>query len=120
MNLSLLVVLVVVGHSWVGWPNRTAERFVDEHYRTNIDVPNPFRFGTAEFSTFEKKRRPQLIHEERQRVSEVNLVPHKRTLIDVMAGRQTFDFGMDEFTICRGDVASGPTPFFDSAVRFYR
>ena len=115
-----LAAVVAIGFSWVGWPERAALNFVDEHYRQQIEVQNPFREGTTEFSAFEERSRLRLVRQKRQRIAKLRLVPHDRSLMDVLAGRRTFDFGMVEFTICRGSVVSGPTPFFDSVVRYDR
>ena len=119
-TLLILLTLTVIATAWIGWPTRTAESFVDRHYRQDVSVTNPFREGTAEFQTFEEQSKPQLLQMELDHVSQLKIVPHNRSILEILAARQTFDFGTDEFTICRGAVVSGPTPFFDSGVRYYR
>jgi hypothetical protein len=111
---SFLTLIAIVGFAcfWVTWPRRTAEQFVVEYFRDLDVIANPFREGTPAATAFEQDYKP--------RKRELKLVVHKRTTMDLLVGRQTFDCEMHEFTVCRGAVISGPTQYWDSAFRSYR
>jgi hypothetical protein len=97
---------------WVTWPKRTAERFVVEYFRELDSHANPFREGTPEAVAFQETYKPPR--------RDLSLVSHRRSILDILAGRQTFDCQTHEFTVTRGAVVSGPTPYFESFGRFYR
>ena len=118
-TLLILLTLIAFAISWVSWPWRSAEAYVNDHFRNRIEMENPFVEGSLEHSKFEKSK-AQLLERERVRISNLKLIAHRRSVADIIAGRQTFDFGMVEFTICRGQLVSGPKPFFQSGARYYR
>ncbi len=111
-GLLALTAFAAVGCFWLTWPKRTAERFVIEYFRELDSNTNPFRAGTPEAAAFEQNFQP--------RKRDLTLASHQRSMLDVLLGRQTFDCESHEFTICRGNVVSGPYYYFESAIRYYR
>lgn len=111
-GLLLVLSLTAFACFWVTWPKRTADNFVLEYFGRYHSQTNPFREGSAEAKEFEANYRPTK--------RELKLVPHNRSVVDLLLSRQTFDCEMHEFTICRGSVVYGPTEFWDSYYRYYR
>ncbi len=107
-----LTTFVAFACFWVTWPRRTAERFVVDCFREIDTRANPVKEGSPEALAFAQNYKPKK--------RDLLLVAHRRSFVDIVAGRQTFDCETYEFTVSRGAVISGPTPFFESMVRFYR
>ncbi len=110
-GLLAFVALLGVACFWVTWPKRVAETFVVDYFH-ELDSQNPFKEGTPEAAAFARSYRP--------RRRDLSLVSHHRSIMDILASRQTFDCENHEFTVTRGAVMSGPMPFFQSIHRYYR
>lgn len=76
---------------WMTWRKRIAETFVVDYFRELDSQANPFKEGTPEAAAFEQSYR--------SRGRDLSLVSHHRSIMDILAGRQTFDCEMHEFTV---------------------
>jgi hypothetical protein len=109
----VLTALVAFACFWVTWPKRAAISFLAERGGKTKEIYNPYREGTPDTSKFELNHKSRIRKQvQQQKLNRKDLVSHKRTLIDMLLSRQTFDSGMSSFTICRGKVMCGPEPFW--------
>ena len=111
-GLFSLVAVVAVACGWITWPQRTADIFVANHFFADYEMVNPFQPGTVAAANFDQKTRSE--------PENYQLIPHRRSVVDLLLGRQGFDYGYEEFTVCRGVIVDGPKQFFQSVVRYYR
>ena len=112
-GLLVLIALVASACFWITWPKRAALDFLVARHAKRMDVQNPYQAGTPEAVDFEKNRKPIIVRQrQKQKLNIEKLVPHKRTITDLLLSRQSFDFEMSCFTICRGKVVWGPRQFW--------
>jgi hypothetical protein len=99
---SMLVVMTLIAAAawWIQWPAATATAFVSdpELFRARgrllqLDNDSAFSEFVAEASWLDYRKQDVR-----------TLIPHSRTVSDVLRGRQYFDYGSFEFTVERGKV----------------
>ena len=117
--MFMLIAMAAFVIFWVAWPRHAAIRFLVDRHNAPIEIANPFRAGTSEALDYERTKKPLIIQRIQRSQSRglrlENLISHERTATDILLARQTFDFEMSSFTICRGEVVWGPKCFLDHA-----
>lgn len=114
-GLLLLTGFIAFACFWMAWPQRAASAFLVKRSSEQKaqGITNPFVDGTPESMQFSETRKPMLLKRLQKRKLDLpNLAPHSRSVSDLLLSRQTFDFGIESFTIERGKVVWGPESFW--------
>lgn len=116
-TLVCLLAFAAFACFWITWPQRAGQTFAEEYFARLVEEsPNPYRPGTQEAEWFETNHRGS----RKRELKPLVLVAHRRSWLDLLLSRQTFDCRSHEFTIVRGKATGTPIAYFESGYRYYR